>query len=223
MRCLLLRICMRACLSHNPHFEDEIWNTHQLTGDGFSNWGKNWFPQCVCSSAWTAHTHTHTHKTQTGLWLATRDASASSIRLKIEWFSGAANRQNVKWIWLSWSRQEHGHRPNKGRSLLRGVEYTHVHVFRCRWKDSGEKQWGTGFVRGVRSNDAWVHQHRQDSVGCGFKSLPLSWRMFLEVRLPPLKPPVTSRGVMMWEWDCMASAARLLWSAGHPVEEKNRF
>lgn len=24
MRCLLLRICMRACLSHNPHFENEI-------------------------------------------------------------------------------------------------------------------------------------------------------------------------------------------------------
>ncbi len=69
-----------------------------------------------------------------------------------------------------------------------------------------------------------IHQHRQDTVGCGLIYLPLSWRMFDEDRLPPLKPPVNSRGVMMWEWDVVKSAALLLLgSTGHPVDEKTVF
>lgn len=63
---------------------------------------KKMFSLSVCSSTWTEeHTLTHPHtqaqnshtKMQTGLWLTTRDASASSIRLKIEWFRSAANRR----------------------------------------------------------------------------------------------------------------------------------
>lgn len=67
-------------------------------------------------------------------------------------------------------------------------------------------------------------EHKQIRVGCELKCLPLSCRMFLEDRLPPLKPPVTLRGVMMWEGDGIMSAALLLLgSTGHPVGDTCRF
>ena len=106
-----ISVCVCVCVFQCT-LEDKYRNTHQLTGDSLYNWGKNWFSQRLCAAAWTAHTHAH--KTQTALWLATKEAPESSIRLKIEQFSGAAKRQNVKWIWLSWSWKEHGHCPKGG-------------------------------------------------------------------------------------------------------------
>ncbi len=102
------------------------------------------------------------------------------------------------------------------------VTHAHINTYVFRHTQKGEcrKTW-TAQVTKVKLNDMSVHKHRQDSVGCGFKCLPLSWRMCLEDRLPPLKPPVTSRGVMMWEWEGITSAALLLLgSMGNPVEEK---
>lgn len=89
-----LSVCVRACVcASHSHLRTNLGITYQLTRDGLCNWGKNWFPQCVWAFTWSVHAHRHTHKTQTGLWLATRDASVSSISLKIEWFCGAAKRE----------------------------------------------------------------------------------------------------------------------------------
>lgn len=68
------------------------------------------------------------------------------------------------------------------------------------------------------------NKQKQNAVCCGIKCLPLSWRMFLLDRLPPLKPLVTSQGVMICKRDCITSAGLFLpESAGHPLGQTAAF